>query len=56
MVQRLVEAAGIKLKRVGKDLAGRCPLYKDSEPRLFVRSAKNLWCWVNRGWNPILFI
>ena len=42
-VQRLVEAAGIELKRVGKDLAGRCPFHEDSEPSLIVTPAKNLW-------------
>lgn len=42
-VQRLVEAAGIELKRVGKDLAGRCPFHEDDEPSLIVTPAKNLW-------------
>lgn len=42
-VQRLVEAAGIDLKRVGKDLAGRCPFHQDDEPSLIVTPAKNLW-------------
>jgi DNA primase len=42
-VQRLVEAAGIELKRVGKDLAGRCPFHEDSEPSLIVTPGKNLW-------------
>ena len=42
-VQRLIEAAGIELKRVGKDLAGRCPFHEDSEPSLIVTPAKNLW-------------
>ena len=42
-VQRLVEAAGIKLKRVGKGLAGRCPFHDDSEPSLIVTPVKNLW-------------
>ena len=28
-VQRLVEAAGVVLKRTGKDLAGRCPFHDD---------------------------
>ena len=31
-VQRLVEAAGIELKRVGKDLAGRCPFTRTANP------------------------
>jgi DNA primase len=42
-VQRLVEAAGIELKRVGKDLAGRCAFHEDDEPSLIVTPAKNLW-------------
>lgn len=42
-VQRLVEAAGIELKRVGKDLAGHCPFHEDAEPSLIVTPAKNLW-------------
>jgi hypothetical protein len=42
-VQRLVEAAGIELRKVGKDIAGRCPFHEDSEPSLIVTPAKNLW-------------
>lgn len=42
-VQRLVEAAGIELKKVGKDIAGRCPFHEDGEPSLIVTPAKNLW-------------
>ncbi len=42
-VQRLIEAAGIELKRVGKDLAGHCPFHEDSEPSLIVTPGKNLW-------------
>lgn len=42
-VQRLVEASGIELKKVGKDLAGRCPFHEDDEPSLIVTPAKNLW-------------
>lgn len=30
-VQRLVEGAGIDLKRMGKDLLGRCPFHDDAE-------------------------
>jgi hypothetical protein len=39
-MQRLVEAAIIELKRVGKDLAGRCPFHEVEEPRLIVTSAR----------------
>ena len=42
-VQRLVEAAGIELRRVGKDLVGKCPFHDDSEPSLIVTPSKNLW-------------
>jgi hypothetical protein len=42
-VQRLVEAAGIDLKKSGKDLLGRCPFHEDGEPSLVVTPAKNLW-------------
>lgn len=42
-VERLVEAAGIVLKKGGKDKLGRCPFHDDSEPSLVVTPAKNLW-------------
>ncbi len=42
-VERLVVAAGVKLKRHGKDLLGLCPLHDDREPSLVVSPAKNLW-------------
>lgn len=42
-VQRLVESAGIELKKIGKDIAGKCPFHDDSEPSLIVTPAKNLW-------------
>ena len=42
-VERLIESAGVELRRVGKDLAGRCPFHEDSEPSLIVTPAKNLW-------------
>ena len=42
-VQRLVEAAGIELKKFGKGIAGKCPFHDDSEPSLIVTPAKNLW-------------
>ena len=42
-VQRLVEAAGLELKRVGKDLAARCPFHEDDTASLIVTPAKNLW-------------
>jgi len=42
-VERLVEAAGIELKKSGKDKIGLCPFHADGEPSLVVTPAKNLW-------------
>lgn len=42
-VERLVESAGIALKKSGKDRIGLCPFHEDSEPSLVVTPAKNLW-------------
>ncbi len=42
-VQRLVEAAGIALKKVGKDMLGLCPFHADGTPSLSVTPANNLW-------------
>jgi DNA primase len=42
-VERLVEAAGIGLKRSGKDLLGRCPFHEDDTASLVVTPSKNLW-------------
>ena len=42
-VERLVETAGIGLKRGGKDLLGRCPFDEDDTASLVVTPAKNLW-------------
>jgi DNA primase len=42
-VERLVESAGIALKKSGKDLIGTCPFHEDDEPSLVVTPAKNLW-------------
>jgi DNA primase len=42
-VERLVESAGIVLKRSGKDLIGTCPFHEDGEPSLVVTPSKNLW-------------
>jgi len=52
-VQRLIESAGIDLKKVGKDLAGRCPFHDDDTASLIVTPTKNLWhcfgCGVDGG-------
>jgi DNA primase len=42
-VQRLIEAAGVVLKKAGKDLLGRCPFHEDDSASLVVTPAKNLW-------------
>jgi DNA primase catalytic core len=42
-VQRLAEARGIKLKRLGTDLHGLCPFHDDRTPSLVITPAKNLW-------------
>ncbi|MGK3946676.1 CHC2 zinc finger domain-containing protein, partial [Streptomyces caeruleatus] len=42
-VERLVEAAGIVLKKSGKDKLGLCPFHDDGEPSLVISPAKNLW-------------
>jgi len=43
-LERLVEASGVELKRVGKDLFGRCPFHApDDTPSLAITPAKNLW-------------
>ncbi len=42
-VERLVESAGIDLKRSGKDRIGTCPFHEDGEPSLVVTPSKNLW-------------
>jgi DNA primase catalytic core len=42
-VQRLAEARGIKLRRLGADLHGLCPFHDDRNPSLIITPAKNLW-------------
>ena len=42
-VERLVEASGIELKKVGKDLTGCCPFHEDDTASLVVTPTKNLW-------------
>lgn len=42
-VQRLVESAGIELKKADKDWLGCCPFHEDREASLVVTPAKNLW-------------
>jgi DNA primase catalytic core len=40
---RLVELAGVELRRQGKDLIGCCPFHEDRTPSLVVSPEKNLW-------------
>ncbi len=42
-IEALVLAAGIELKRVGENLAGRCNRHLDKTPSLIVTPEKNLW-------------
>jgi DNA primase len=42
-VERLVEAAGVQLKRLGKNLVGLCPMHEDHNPSLIVTPSTNLW-------------
>jgi DNA primase len=42
-VARLVEAAGVELKRQGADLVGCCPFHEDKTPSLVITPSKNLW-------------
>ncbi len=42
-LQRLVEASGIVLKKVGKDRVGLCPFHDDTTPSLSITPATNLW-------------
>ncbi len=42
-LERLVQAAGVVLRRQGQDLVGLCPFHEDRSPSLVVSPAKNLW-------------
>jgi DNA primase len=42
-LERLAEARGVKLKRHGADLIGRCPFHEDHQPSLVISPKKNLW-------------
>ena len=39
----LIEAAGVELKRQGRDFVGRCQFHEDKTPSLIVSPEKNLW-------------
>ncbi|HRE54651.1 MAG TPA: CHC2 zinc finger domain-containing protein, partial [Candidatus Competibacter sp.] len=43
LVERLIEARGVVLKKRGADLVGLCPFHEDREPSLVVTPSKNLW-------------
>ncbi len=42
-VARLAEAAGVRLRPQGQDLAGCCPFHDDASPSLVITPASNLW-------------
>ena len=42
-IQRLAEARGVKLRRVGKELIGLCPFHDDRNPSLCIDPVKNVW-------------
>jgi DNA primase len=42
-LERLAAAAGVALKRHGKDWIGRCPFHDDRSPSLVITPEKNLW-------------
>jgi DNA primase catalytic core len=42
-IQRLAEARGIKLRRVGRNLMGLCPFHKDTNPSLSIDPVENAW-------------
>jgi DNA primase catalytic core len=42
-LERLVELAGVELRRQGKDLVGSCPFHEERTPSLVVSPEKNLW-------------
>jgi DNA primase len=42
-IERLVEARGVELKRMGKDLRGRCPFHDDEDPSFSVDPVRNVF-------------
>jgi DNA primase len=42
-VQRLIESAGVELRKTGKDWAGKCPFHADDTASLLITPSKNLW-------------
>ncbi len=42
-VQRLIESAGLELRKSGKDWVTKCPFHADDTASLVVTPAKNLW-------------
>jgi DNA primase len=42
-IQRLAEARGIKLRRVGRSLMGLCPFHQDTNPSLSIDPVENEW-------------
>jgi len=42
-IQRLAEARGVKLRRVGRNMMGLCPFHKDTSPSLSITPETNTW-------------
>jgi DNA primase len=42
-VQRLIESAGVELRKTGKDWKGKCPFHADETASLVITPFKNLW-------------
>ena len=42
-LRRLVELAGVELRRQGKDLVGLCPFHEERTGSLVISPEKNLW-------------
>src|ERR1700722_17444843 len=42
-IQRLAEARGIKLRRSGRELIGRCPFHPARNPSLNIDPGENVW-------------
>jgi DNA primase len=42
-VQRLAEARGIQLRRMGKNMMGLCPFHQDKNPSLSITPSTNKW-------------
>jgi len=57
-IDEIVQAAGIELRRAGKELVGLCPFHADKHPSLAVNPDRNLWfCFsCSEGGDAIKFV